>query len=336
MGKILNFLKQKTVTNHIKNWVLVFLGNFVLAFGNAVFMTELKIVAGGLTGVGIILEHFFGNITIFGAEINIISIVVFVLTWGLWLVGLFFLSKEFAIKTLLSSILYPIFLFLFLQIPFIQDFAKEIANTAGALTQEQLTAALNDTGRILLCGVFSGVCVGAGCALTFVGGGSTGGVDIIALMLEKYAHIKTSLSLLIIDGTIVLVGMLCIRNYTASLCGIIAAALSALMVEVIESNSQSCYIAEIISSKWEEINDYVKSKLDRGSTIIEVKGGYQGEPRKILRIVFDKNQFNKVRAFVAEIDPNAFITYTKTNAVFGEGFKSHNSKTRVKKSAKHE
>ena len=255
MANIISFFKKKSVQTYIKNWLLVFLGNFVLAFGNAVFMTELKIVSGGLTGIGIILESIFGNITLFGQEINLISIVVFILTWGLWVVGLIFLSKEFALKTLLSSILYPIFLFLFLQIPFIQDFAKEIAYTGANDAGELIT----DTGRILLCGVFSGVCVGAGCALTFVGGGSTGGVDIIALMSEKYLKIKTSLALLIIDGSIIIIGMICIRDYIASLIGIIAAALSALMVEVIESNSQSCYIAEIISSNGKKLTTMLKA-----------------------------------------------------------------------------
>ena len=93
MANIISFFKKKSVLTYIKNWLLVFLGNFVLAFGNAVFMTELKIVSGGLTGVGIILESIFGNITLFGQEINLISIVVFILTWGLWVVGLILLIK---------------------------------------------------------------------------------------------------------------------------------------------------------------------------------------------------------------------------------------------------
>jgi uncharacterized membrane-anchored protein YitT (DUF2179 family) len=283
-------------------------------------MTELNIVSGGVTGISIVIEHFVGPVTIFEnipflSSITVESLIIFLLTWGLWFLGLFCLGKDFAFKTLLSSILFPIFFAAFDGIPFLTEFAKDVAGTS-------VSQAEPETGRLLLCGIFAGVSVGGGCALTFLGGGSTGGVDIVAFILEKYLKIKTSISVFIIDGTIVLIGLFTIQNYTSSLCGIIAAFLCSLMVELIYNTSRSCYVVDIISDHWEEIQKYVHEALDRGSTIIPAIGGYKGEKRIILRIVFEKSQYIKIKQYIAEIDPNAFITYTLTNGVFGKGFTS--------------
>ena len=107
--------------------------------------------------------------------------------------------------------------------------------------------------------------------------------------------------------------------------------MSAILIEVIYIGSQSAYQADIISDKWEEISKYALIELDRGTTIIRAEGGYKGDERVILRIVFDKRQHNKIREFIAKIDPHAFVTYTRTNAVFGEGFKSHKVDPIIKK-----
>ena len=87
--------------------------------------------------------------------------------------------------------------------------------------------------------------------------------------------------------------------------------------------SQTSYQVDIISSKWEEISAYAQDELGRGCTIIPAKGGYKGEDRPILRIVFEKSQYHLIRTFIAKVDKKAFFTSTRTNAVFGEGFKPH-------------
>lgn len=299
--------------------LLVVLGSILLALGSATFLIELNIVTGGLSGIGIIVQHFFPNF-------QIIDILVFVLTWVLWLIGFKFLGKDFALKTLISSIVYPLALSLTLRIPFFTDLAKSIAYVDP--TSDVL---VTDVGRILLCGIFGGITIGGSLSLTFLGGGSTGGVDIIAFLIEKHLKIKQSISILMIDGTIVVLGMFIIPNNVVNgLCGIISAAIGAIVLDVVYIGNQSCYIAEIISDKWEEISTYAQDQLNRGTTIIHAKGGYQGADRTILRIVFPKSQYYKLRQVISEIDDRAFVTFTQTNAVFGEGFKENKSK-KIKK-----
>ena len=112
--------EQKSI---IFNAILVLFGNLFLAFGTAIFLTKLDIVAGGLSGIGIIVQHFVGNTPVFGGWLgefigkSVIDLVVFGCTWILWGVGFIFVGKDFAFKTLASAIIYPLALALFIRFP---------------------------------------------------------------------------------------------------------------------------------------------------------------------------------------------------------------------------
>ena len=304
------------VYSAICNNFLVLIGSFLLAFGTATFFTNLNIVAGGLSGIGIIVQSFIGE---YGPGGQIIDIVVIVCTWLLWLVGLIFIGKDFAFKTLVSSIVYPLALALFLRVDFFQQFSRDICFYG--ITD---FSAPTPIGNLLLCGLFGGVFVGGGVALTFLGGGSSGGVDVIIVLVSKRTPLRESIVSFLIDGTIILVGMFVIKdNVIPGLCGMASAFVTALMIETIYNKNQSSYQVDIISEHWEAISQFAQNELERGATIIHAEGGYKGEERVILRVVFDKRQYSKIRNFIATVDPKAFVTFTQTNAVYGEGFKIH-------------
>ena len=293
----------------ICNNFLVVIGSIILALGAAVFLTKLEIVAGGLSGIGIIIQHFAGNS-------QVIDIFVAIATAILWFVGFFFCGREFAMRTLLSSIIYPLFLSLFYRIEFFQNIAYSIAGGANVTV-----------GNILICGIFSGVFIGVGVALTFLGKGSTGGVDVFIFLLAKHTAIKESVWSFIIDGTVIVLSMILMPgNWVNSLVGIISAFITALIIEFIYNGNVTSYQADIISDKWEDISKFAQDELGRGATIIHAQGGYKGDERIILRVVFEKRQFDKLAKFIAHIDPHAFVTYTVTKAVYGEGFKTHKNK----------
>ena len=308
---------KETLKKEIMNFVFVIFGNIILAFGTAIFLTKLEIIAGGLSGVGIIIQHFAGAHVLGG---QLIDIVVLVLSVILWFFGLIFVGKEFAFKTLLSTLIYPLALALFLRVPVFDKLANVIAYYPATELQEGGVAVSN----VLLCGLFGGVFVGAGVALTFIGGGSTGGLDIVIAIVSKYVNIKESIVSFALDGTIILVGMFVLpNNVVPGLIGMFSAFVTAMCIEIFYGSNQSSYQVDIISDKWEEISAYAQDVLGRGATIIEAKGGYKQEPRIILRVVFDKRQYNKLKEFISQTDPKAFVTFTRTNAVYGEGFKKH-------------
>ena len=304
-------MDKKRVLKLVNNYVAVILGTFLLAFGSVIFLTKAELVAGGVSGIAIIIQHF--------VSVQIYDYLVAGLTIFFWLIGLIFLGKDFALKTALSSLLYIGFTFLFKRVVFFDELAKTFAG-------EQLA------GNLILCGIFGGVFIGGGVAITFLGGGSSGGIDVVQLLLSKYTGIKESVSGFLIDGIIILVGMFSMQLWVQSLCGILSSFVTAALIEIVYIKNQTAYQVDIISDKWEEISRYAQDELERGATIIRAEGGYKGEERVILRVVFDRFQYEKIKKYIASVDPKAFVTYTQTNAVFGEGFKKHTKK--IKKTKK--
>ena len=304
-------MDKKRVLKLVNNYVAIILGTFLLAFGSVIFLTKAELVAGGVSGIAIIIQHF--------VSVQIYDYLVAGLTILFWFIGLIFLGKDFALKTALSSLLYIGFTFLFKRVVFFDELAKTFAG-------EQLA------GNLILCGIFGGVFIGGGVAITFLGGGSSGGIDVVQLLLSKYTGIKESVSGFLIDGIIILVGMFSMQLWVQSLCGILSSFVTAALIEIVYIKNQTAYQVDIISDKWEEISRYAQDELERGATIIRAEGGYKGEERVILRVVFDRFQYEKIKKYIASVDPKAFVTYTQTNAVFGEGFKKHTKK--IKKTKK--
>lgn len=303
-------MDKKVVVKQVYNYFAIVIGTFLLAFGSVIFLTKAELVAGGLSGIAIVIQHF--------VTANIYDYLIAGLTVFFWLLGLIFLGKDFALKTALSSALYIGFTFLFKRVDFFNDLAASFAGK-------------QEAGNLILCGIFGGVFIGGGVAITFLGGGSTGGVDVVQVMFSKYFGIKESVSGFLIDALVIIVGMASMQMWVPALCGILSSFVTAVLIEIVYIKNQTAYQVDIISDKWKEISRYAQDELERGATIIRAEGGYKGEERVILRVVFDKRQYEKIKHFIASIDPKAFVTYTQTNAVFGEGFKKHHKANKKSK-----
>lgn len=316
-----------TKINKIRNtkpimYLTVILGSIIVAFANTVFLTPLDINAGGLNGIGIIVMHFCSE----EAKMIAYNIVIYAFSIILWFIGFFFISKEFAFKTLISTIVFPFATSLFTIVPGTKDFAESITKI---LLSYCPNPGAPDIGAYMLFAMVGGVIVGFGVAVTFMGGGSTGGVDVLTFIFEKYLRIKQSIASFIIDGLVVGIGMCVLCPGAAEqyllpcLVGILSIAVSALMIDIIYIRFQTVYQVDVISTKWEEISRYVQDDLLRGATIIPVKGGYKHTDKIMLRVVLSKSQIEELQNFIASIDDKAFVTITTTKAVFGEGFKAH-------------
>ena len=303
------------IKKQILNYFLVAIGTLVLAFGTVIFLTKCELVAGGVSGIAIIIQHF--------VDVNIYDYLVAGLTIIFWIIGLIFCGKDFAIKTLFASLLYIGYTFLFNRVVFF----TELANVFAGLDK----GAEPTVGNYILCGVFGGVFVGAGIAISFLGGGSTGGVDCLQPIFKKYFNIPQPFTSVAVDASVIIAGMISMQLWIPALNGILCCVVAAALIEIVYIRNQTAYMADIISNKWEEINEFAQKELDRGTTILHAQGGYKGQERIVLRIVFDKTQYDKLRTKIAEIDPTAFITFTQTNAVFGEGFASHKKKIKIRK-----
>lgn len=312
MAKNKNKVLEKVIT-----YFAVIFGSFIVAFGNTVFLTPLDINAGGLNGIGIIVMNFFGEADKYLAY----NITIYILTTALWVIGFILISKEFALKTLVSTIVFPFATSLFTIIPGTKDFASSITNILLSYGSEPTI------GTYMLFSMVGGVIIGFGVAVTFIGGGSSGGVDVLTFVFEKFLRIKQSVASFIIDGLVVGIGMIVLCPINASyyllpcLVGILSIAITALMIDIIYIAFQTVYQVDVISSHWEKISKYAQDELGRGVTIIPIKGGYKEEERTMLRIVLSKIQYEYLRDYISKTDSSAFITITQTKVVFGEGFK---------------
>lgn len=332
MKKIIKNENVSKIFHQIYKSLIVILGTFILSFGSAVFIVPFDIINGGLTGLGLIfLEIPFLNIDI--------DILITIMTWILFFIGLIFLGIKFSLKTLLSTIFYPVFISLLLRCGVAQYIVSllvsgsniDVSADSGILVLSGLENL--DIGVLIISGVIGGAFTGIGCGITFIAGGSTGGLDVLAFILNKYTAIKTSAATLIFDGLIVVSGIfigLFNKSYgsykfIASLIGIISAVICSLMIEFIYIKQQGAYFADVITDKSEEIKNEIIKKLDRSVTIYNVKGGYTNENKICVRIIFQRNELLFIKDMIAEIDKNAFLIIGDCAAVNGEGFNPINS-----------
>ncbi len=293
------------ILSHIKNILLVIVGTLVLAFGTAVFILPFELVTGGVSGIAIVINRLLPE------GLISLDLIVTTVTWLLFFVGLFVLGKNFALKTLISTIIYPIGVSLFMKIASPEFFDGFFSLKTSEYSEISL----------LLAAVLGGASVGAGCAITFVGGGSTGGVDIIALTLCKiFKRLKSSVVMFFVDAAIVGFGMFIIGDFVLTLLGIMSALVAALMIDKVFIGSERSFIAQIITDKYEEINQVIIEKIDRTSTIVDVVGGYTKENKKMLIVSFKVNQYAEILNVINKLDKKAFITIHQAHEINGEGW----------------
>lgn len=297
-------VSKHDVLNYIKNLILVIFGTAVLAFGTAVFIVPFDLVTGGVSGLAIVLE----KIVPFALSIDFY---ITALTWILFFLGLIFLGRGFAIKTLLSTVFYPILFTLFYNLVENQSF--------GGLFVLQ-NSAYNEIA-VLLAAVFGGALVGAGCAITFVAGGSTGGVDVLAFLICKmFQRVKSSYVIFGVDAAIVICGVFIINDLVLSMLGICSALICAAVIDRVFLGSSSAYVAQIISNNCEEISRGVIEKLDRTTTIVDAKGAYSGEAKKLIIVSFSMREYSDLMNIINHADPSAFMMISKAHENHGEGW----------------
>lgn len=302
-----NKYSKKDILIAFKNICLVIIGTVILAFGTGVFLFPFQIVTGGISGIAIILDDIYSFEM---GGLKSYDIYVFVITWGLFILGLFILGKNFAIKTLVSTIVYsPIFS---LSVRLVEN---NVFNGFFNIAEQY-----PELG-VLLGAVFGGAFVGAGCAIAFLGGGTTGGTDVIAFVICKwFKRLRSSVVIFIVDVAVVIGGIFALKDFSLSLLGIASAFICAVVIDKLFLGESQAFIAHIVSEKHEDINKAIIDKLDRTSTILDGTGGYSKEPKKVVMVSFSMREYTTLISIVNNIDKSAFITVSRAHEINGEGW----------------
>ncbi len=294
-----------------KNITLVVIGTLILSLGTSIFMLPYDLVTGGVSGYAIILSQ------IIPPEYLSVEMIITILTWTMFFLGLIILGKSFAMKTLVSTIVYPMGVALFSNITE-PDFMGGFFN----LQLSQYSGV-----GVLLAAVFCGVLIGLGCALSFLGGGSTGGVDVIAFIICKiFKRMRSSVVIFAVDATAVICGMFVIKDFVLSLLGIVSAFVAALVVDKVFIGGSKAFVAHIVTDRSEEINRLIIEKLDRTTTVIDVVGGYSGANKKMLMVSFSMNEYSELMSIITTSDREAFMTVNQAHEINGEGWTKYDLK----------
>jgi len=222
------------------------------------------------------------------------------MAWVLFFIGFLILGKKFALKTLLSTILYPAFINLFSSVEYFVNLANEVTNP-------------------LLAALVGAVLTGFGLGMVYREGASTGGLDVISLILKKYFKIKLSVSTFFIDTAIIVLALASLSLENA-LYGLLCVLITSYIIEKITISGTSSYMAHIVSDKIEEINDYLIKELERGTTLIKVEGGLTRKEKLMIEVVFNEKEYYDIKKNIFSIDNKAFISVYKSVNAYGYGF----------------
>ena len=301
-------LNKIDVKTQIKNFLLIVIGTGILAFGTAIFLLPYELVTGGVSGIAIVLKEFFINH--FAIDMDE-EIYIAILTWVLFILGWIVLGRNFAAKTLLSTIIYPVMTWL---CSFLLN-----ENVLGGYFLIDHTQ-YPDVG-VLIAATLGGACVGVGCGIAFKGGGSTGGVDVLALLFCKiFKKIKSSHIVFAIDATIIVLGILVKQDMVLSLLGIISAFICAMMIDKVFIGNDGAYVAQIVSDEYEIISKGIIKQLDRTATLVDVVGAYSKVPKKMIIVSFSMREYSDLMNIIHHADPGAFMTISRAFENHGEGW----------------
>ena len=274
--------------SHWKNLGLILLGNTIYALAIVAFILPSNIIAGGTTGLGLVMGHYF-NIPL--------HIFVFIFNAIMFLLGAAVLGMKFALTTLASSFYYPFILGIFEKIPYLE----------------------NITNDRMLCTVCGGLMIGFGIGIVIRAGASTGGMDIPPLIMNKKFGFSVSAMLYMFDFTILILQMV-FSDKEAIVYGILMVIIYTVMLDKVLLMGSMKTEVSILSDKADELNTMIHEKLDRGSTLVYVQTGYLKKEQKMILTVVSHRELAKLNQMVLDMDPDAFMIIGHVNEVKGRGF----------------
>ena len=318
---------KKSFWTVVKEWALVTLGILIYVMGWALFLMPNNLVGGGVSGISSMIQYATGGAIQMGYSYFVLNAILIIL-------AVVVIGMGFGAKTIYAIILASVGL------RFLPDLIP---------TEIIQTLALQN-GKLMstLCG---GVMAGIGIGMSISNGGSTGGTDIIALIYTKYRNVSPGKVILYIDFVIILSSLLIpsivpdldpatgkqligpdgeplthlmpfSEKVTTVIYGLILVTVNGRVIDSYLSGSQQSVQLFILSKHYAEIADSITHDLHRGVTVLDGKGWYTKEPAEVLMVITRKTDVNLFLRQIKAIDPNAFLSVSSVNGVYGRGFEA--------------
>jgi len=295
------FQKEKLFSlNWFKSYALIAIGTFLISVAFVYFISPNKIVPGGIYGIAIMLHHLLGTpIGLTALAFNI----------PLTIIGLKILGPKFGAKTVVAFVLTSIFV-------------DTLSYFHGPLPLVP--------GETLVSCIFGGLLIGIGVAFTFKAKATSGGTDVIAMILQKYTRLPVGQLMMMVDSSIVLLSYVAFGDWRIPLFSWITIFVVGKVVDTAMHGFSYDKTLFIISDKHEEIRNSLISDIKRGGTFLHGEGMYKRESKQIIFTVVSPRELYMLEEYVHRIDPEAFIAVLDAYEILGKGFKSLSEKVEDK------
>lgn len=278
--------------SRFKDYIIITISLMIFSFGVATFLVPAEVVGGGVSGLSTLIYYYSGETIPLAVPFLIINVI-------LLSIGVKIFGKGFGVKTVYAIIITTIFLYLWQKL----------------ITHQILS-------DVFLSTVIGGMCTGAGVGLAISQGGSTGGTDIIGLIVNRYWNIPTGRTLLYVDVVIISFSYLVFQKIEPVIYGFAAMAVTAYFVDFVITGCKQSVQFFIFTKDHNKMASQLEQEVGRGISLLDSYGWHSQEKRKIVMIVTKKSEARQIFRVVRKIDPNAFVSMNGVTGVFGNGFEA--------------
>lgn len=283
-------MQVKNLRQEIRSYLLIAFGMLIYAVAATGFLVPHRIVGGGATGMSTIIYYLSGETIPVGVGYFLINIVLV----G---IGLKVLGPKFGVKTVFAIIVGSVFLSI------LQPLIPE--------------AFVSDK---FMSSIIAGMLTGIGIALALAEGGSTGGTDIVALIITKYKNVSPGKMIMYCDCGIIASSLLINFNIEGLMYGYVMMGVVSFTVDFVLTGKKQSAQLFIFTEKYDQVADRITQDVNHGVSVVDCKGWYSGQAKKMLIVVVRKNEAIDVLRIAKQVDPNVFMTMNTVMGVFGKGF----------------
>ena len=303
-------LKGTSIFISLKEYVIITLGMLLYIVGWSVFLVPNQLVGGGVSGLASVVQYATNGAVKMGYTYFVVNVVLLI-------IAMFILGNTFGFKTIYAIVIASVGLNVFQEI-----IPADICQTLAV-----------ENGK-LMSSIMGGLMAGVGIGLCMSQGGSTGGTDIIALIVNKYRNVSPGKMILAMDVVIILSSLLVPiqdadgsimqfnEKITTCVYGFILIVVNGTVLDMVIAGTRQSVQLFILSKKHNEIADAITNDLHRGVTVLNGMGWYTKEPTEVLMVLTRKYDLNVLLRYIKNIDPEAFLSVSTVTGVYGKGFES--------------
>lgn len=287
-------------------WLQVIAGSVLVSSGFVLFINPYNIVPGGVYGAGVVLHYLFPSVQVgtFGFMFDI----------PLLLTGIKVFGKMFGAKTIVGAFITP-------------SIMNSLTYCIGNDPATMFNGKIDLSNDIILACLFGGVMLGMGVGLVIRAHGTTGGTDIVAMLLNKFTHMPISKGVFLADALIVVFGIVVLGDWKLPLYSLITIFVSSKVIDYVLDGASYDKLLFIVSEKHDDLRGYILNELERGATYIKSSGMYTRKEKEMIFLVISRKEVTAVQSKIKEIDPAAFVVVVNAYETFGDGFKAFPEKS---------